>query len=88
MATKKRKFKNNREYQRWRRNQGKSLLRSLDTLLLLYSKDQGVAIHNTLRDALTDLRHIADIHNLNFGAADSEAYEVYLEESVYFREEQ
>ena len=72
--------KTNRDYQRFRRSQGPSLLRSLDTEILRYARSQGTTVECALRDALTDLRHIADIHKLNFWEMDHSAHEGYSQE--------
>jgi hypothetical protein len=33
-----------------------------------------------MTDALTDMRHLADVYGLDFGEIDSKAYDSYLEE--------
>ena len=54
----------------------------IETMLATYKKSQGTDDHGALRDALTDLRHIADEQKLDFFKALDGSYEVYLEEKA------
>ena len=76
----------NRKYQRQRRNSGPCLLRSLDAAILVYAREQGCSIECAIRDALTDLRHISDIHRQDFANIDDRAHDGYVEELAYCRE--
>lgn len=40
------------------------------------------AVEETVTDALTDLRHLCDMHNLDFGKCDRLAYAHYLKEKI------
>jgi|HubBroStandDraft_5_1064220.scaffolds.fasta_scaffold1026935_2 hypothetical protein len=70
----------NAEYQAKRIAQGPSLLAALHKLIEAHCEEQGLEPVSALRDALTDMRHLADIHQLDFGELDQYAYEGYLEE--------
>jgi hypothetical protein len=70
----------NAEYQAKRLAEGPSLLAALHKVLESHSEEQGLESVSALRDALTDMRHLADIYQLNFGELDHYAYEGYLEE--------
>lgn len=59
-----------------------SLKKSLNALLNAYSEDQGTTSQASLRDMLTDLRHIADDLGLDFDDAGIASEELYNEESV------
>jgi hypothetical protein len=70
----------NAEYQAKRIAQGPCLLAALRKLIDAHCEEQGLEPVSALRDALTDMRHLADIHQLDFGELDQYAYEGYLEE--------
>ena len=76
----------NAQYQRKRRREP-SLLRDLEIAIFRYARGQGTTVECTVRDVLTDLRHACDIHGLNFGELNSRAYQGYLEELEYAKEE-
>jgi hypothetical protein len=70
----------NAEFQKKRIAQGPSLLAALHKVLERHCEEQGLEPVSALRDALTDMRHLADIHRLDFGELDRYAHEGYLEE--------
>jgi hypothetical protein len=70
----------NAEYQAKRLTEGPSLLAALHKVLESHCEEQGLEPVSALRDALTDMRHLADIYQLDFGELDQYAYEGYLEE--------
>jgi hypothetical protein len=70
----------NAEYQRRRIAQGPSLLAALHKVLESHCEEQGLEPVSALRDALTDMRHLADIYQLDFGELDQHAHDGYLEE--------
>jgi hypothetical protein len=70
----------NAEYQAKRFAEGPCLLTALHKLIEAHCEEQGLEPVSALRDALTDMRHLADIYQLDFGAMDHYAYEGYLEE--------
>ena len=70
----------NAEYQRNRIGQGGSLLTTLHEVIEMYCEEQGLEPVSTLTDALTDMRHLADVYGLDFGEIDSKAHDTYLEE--------
>ena len=80
------KCKTNRDYQRFRRSQGPSLLRTLSVETLRYARREGTPLDCALRDVLTDLRHFCDINGLDFGAIDERAHDEYLEELAWKEE--
>lgn len=47
---------------------------------LLKDGEAGTDVQSALRDLITDLRHVADVYNLDFHKALDGSYEVYLEE--------
>ena len=70
----------NTEYQQNRIKQGPCLLAALHQVIEAHCEEQGLEPVSALRDALTDMRHLADIYLLEFGELDQYAYEGYLEE--------
>ena len=74
-------FPTNAEYQKFRLGQGPSLLKDLHDTIEHYCEEQGTEIESTIRDVLTDLRHLCDIHGFDFAAIDRRAYEGYCEEN-------
>jgi hypothetical protein len=70
----------NTEHQKKRIAQGPSLLAALHKVLESHWEEQGLEPVSALRDALTDMRHLADIYQLDFGELDHYAYEGYIEE--------
>ena len=70
----------NAEYQAKRMAEGPSLLAALHRVLEAHCQEQGLEPISALRDALTDMRHLADIYQLDFGELDQYAHEGYLEE--------
>jgi len=48
--------------------------------LVQYGKKEGCSLQSALRDLLTDLRHIADFHDLDIDLAYDGSEEVYDEE--------
>lgn len=73
-------FTTNAEYQKFRLGQGPSLLKDLRDTIERYCEEQGTETEATIRDVLTDLRHLCDVHDLDFGEIDRRAYEGYCEE--------
>jgi len=71
----------NAEYQAKRLAQGPYLLAALHKVLESHCEEQGLEPVSTLRDALTDMRHLADIYQLDFGELDHDAHEGYIEEA-------
>lgn len=55
--------------------------RILDALKTAYP-DAGENISHLLTYALSDLRHLADLHELAFAQCDSNAYRIYLAEKL------
>ena len=47
----------------------------------MHCEEQGLEPSSALTDALTDMRHLADVYGLDFGEIDSKAYDSSLEES-------
>jgi hypothetical protein len=70
----------NAEYQAKRLAEGLSLLAALHKVIEEHCEEQGLEPVSALRDALTDMRHLADVYHLDFGALDHYAHEGYLEE--------
>jgi len=70
----------NAQFQKRRIAQGPSLLAALHKVLESHCEEQGLEPVSALRDALTDMRHLADIYQLDFGELDQYAHEGYLEE--------
>ena len=70
----------NAEYQTERIAQGPCLLAALHKVIEAHCEEQGLEPVSALRDALTDMRHLADIYELDFGELDQYAHEGYLEE--------
>jgi hypothetical protein len=70
----------NAEYQRNRIAQGPCLLAALHKVIEAHCAEQGLEPVSALRDVLTDMRHLADIYQLDFGELDHYAYEGYIEE--------
>jgi hypothetical protein len=70
----------NAEYQKNRIAQGPSLLAVLYQVIEKHCEEQGLEPVSALRDALTDMRHLADIYQLDFGELEHYAYEGYIEE--------
>ena len=70
----------NAEYQAKRLTQGPCLLAALHKVIEAHCEEQGLEPLSAMRDALTDMRHLADIFELDFGELDQCAYEGYLEE--------
>ena len=70
----------NTQYQARRLAEGPSLLAALHKVLESHCEEQGLEPVSALRDALTDMRHLADIYQLDFGELDQYAHEGYLEE--------
>jgi hypothetical protein len=70
----------NAEYQKRRIGQGGSLLATLHEVIEMHCEEQGLEPVFAITDALTDLRHLADVYGLDFGEIDGKAYEGYLEE--------
>ena len=71
----------NAEYQKNRIGQGGSLLTTLHEVIEMHCEEQGIEPVSAITDALTDLRHLADVYGLDFGEIDGKAYDGYLEES-------
>lgn len=78
----------NAEYQANRLTQGPSLLVALNRVIKKHCREQDLEPASALRDALTDMRHLADVYALDFGALDSQAHDGYLEELEYAQWEQ
>jgi hypothetical protein len=72
---------NNTEYQTNRIAQGASLLAALNEVIQNHCQEQGLEPALALRDALIDMRHLADINGLDFAELDHQAYEGYIQES-------
>jgi hypothetical protein len=70
----------NAEYQAKRLTEGPSLLAALHKVLESHCEAQGLEPVSAMRDALTDMRHLADIYQLDFGELDHYAHEGYIEE--------
>jgi len=70
----------NAQYQAKRLADGPSLLAALHKVIEVHCEEQGIEPVSALRDALTDMRHLADIYQLDFGELDQYAHEGYLEE--------
>jgi hypothetical protein len=70
----------NAEYQTKRIAEGPSLLAALHKVLESHCEEQDLERGSALRDALTDMRHLTDIYQLDFGELDRYAHEGYLEE--------
>lgn len=60
-----------------------SLIGKLHAVLTEYCEGEGVEMEFAMRDALTDMRHICDIHELNLGDIDGRAHQGYLSEVAY-----
>lgn len=75
------KFATNAQYQR-NRAHTVSLLRELRVVLARYRRHEGTTARSALRDALIDLRHLADVWGLDFGKVDEDAHRGYVEESA------
>ena len=71
----------NAEFQKHRIGQGGSLLTTLHEVIEMHCEEQGIEPVSAITDALTDLRHLADVYGLDFGEIDGKAYDGYLEES-------
>jgi hypothetical protein len=69
----------NAEYQAKRLAQGPSLLSALHKVVERHCEEQGLEPVSGMRDALTDMRHLADIYQLDFGELDHYAHDGYLE---------
>jgi len=72
----------NAEYQTKRLAEGPSLLAALHKVIEAHCEEQGLEPVSAMRDALTDMHHMADVYHLDFGALDQYAHEGYLEELV------
>lgn len=72
----------NAQYQRKRIKRGPCLLATLHRAITKHCREQGIEPEFALRDAVTDLRHLADIYQLDFAEVDANAYECYLEETA------
>jgi len=70
----------NTEYQRNRIAQGPSLLTTLHEVIEKHCEEQGLEPVFAMTDALTDMRHLADVYGVDFGEIDRKAYDSYLEE--------
>jgi hypothetical protein len=70
----------NAHYQANRIAQGPSLLATLHAAIEKHCEEQGLEPVFALTDALTDMRHLADVYGVDFGEIDGKAYEGYLEE--------
>src|ERR1700730_13608396 len=70
----------NAEYQKNRIGQGGSLLTTLHEVIEMHCEEQGLETVSALTDALTDMRHLADVYGLDFGEIDARAYDGYIEE--------
>ena len=70
----------NAQYQTNRIAQGPSLLTALHEVIEKHCEEQGLEPVSVLTDALTDMRHLADVYGLDFGEIDSKAHDTYLEE--------
>jgi hypothetical protein len=70
----------NAKFQKKRIKQGPCLLAALHKVIEAHCEEQGLEPVSALRDALTDMRHLADIYQLDFGELDQYAHEGYLEE--------
>jgi len=57
-----------------------SLLGQISRIVTDYSEFEGIELHCAIRDTLTDLRHLCDIHGFDFGELDGDAHEGYIEE--------
>jgi len=68
----------NAEYQKNRIAQSPCLLAALHKVLESHCEEQGLEPVSALRDALTDMRHLADIYQLDFGELYQYAHERYL----------
>ena len=71
---------NNAEYQKNRIAQGPSLLTALYAVIEKHCEGQGLEPLFAMTDALTDMRHLADIYGLDYGEIDGKAHDGYLEE--------
>jgi hypothetical protein len=70
----------NAEYQKKRIAQGPCLLAALHKVIEEHCEEQGLEPVSALRDALTDMRHLADIYQFDFGELNQYAHEGYREE--------
>ena len=70
----------NAQYQTNRIAQGPSLLTTLHEVIEKHCEEQGLEPVSALTDALTDMRHLADVYGLDFGEIDNKAHDTYLEE--------
>jgi hypothetical protein len=70
----------NAQHQAKRLANGPSLLAALHKVIDAHCEEQGLETVSALRDALTDMRHLADIYRLDFGELDHDAHEGYIEE--------
>jgi hypothetical protein len=57
-----------------------SLLGQLSRIITKYADREGTEFNCAIRDTLTDIRHLCDIHGLEWAALDEQAYDVYREE--------
>lgn len=71
----------NKELQEHRLRLGPSLLVTLNDAITGYAETEGTDIDCAIRDALTDIRHLCDVHGLDYGDIDERAYSGYLEEN-------
>ena len=70
----------NAEYQRNRIAQGESLLATLHASIEKHCEEPGLEPVFAMTDALTDMRHLADVYGVDFGEIDARAYDGYIEE--------
>ena len=70
----------NAAYQKMRLREGPSLLVTLNNAVT-DEAEEGVTMDEAICHALTDLRHLCDVHGFDFGAIDRRAYAGYVEET-------
>jgi hypothetical protein len=70
----------NAKFQKKRMAQGPCLLAALHKVIKAHCEEQGLEPVSALRDALTDMRYLADIYRVDFGELDQYAHQGYLEE--------
>jgi len=70
----------NAEYQTKRITQGHSLIATLHKVIEEHCQEHGLEPVFAMRDALTDMHHLADVYQLDFEDLEDQAYDGYLEE--------
>lgn len=70
----------NTEFQAAELARSDSLRGQLNRIISDHSERERTELHCAIRDALTEIRHLCDIHQLDFDALNDRAIEVYREE--------